>query len=103
MFLQIKNYEVNDNIEVCPCIIEETKKIKDSLIIDYIFKFDKNNVLICFGFCSMYNHSDNSNATYAKINESKLHIKAIKPITKGEEIFINYGTNYWNFRKINKN
>ena len=65
----------------------------------YIFDFDEDNVLIAFGYCSMYNHVDNPNAEWEVLNENQLMIKSIKDIKKDEEIFVSYGDDYWTSRR----
>lgn len=97
-----KDYKEGDVLELCPCIKQKTVTVAGK-IEDYIFDFDEEHSLIAFGYCSMYNHLDDHNATWEVLNENQIVIKATKNIKKGEEIFINYGDNYWNSRKMKKN
>ena len=97
-----KDYEPGDVLELCPCIKQENDGIAGK-IEDYIFELDEDYSLIAFGYCSMYNHIDDNNAEWEILNDNQLVIKAIKNIKKGEEIFINYGDNYWSSRKMKKN
>jgi SET domain-containing protein len=66
---------------------------------DYVFSFNLEDNLVGFGYCSMYNHQDDPNANWEVINKDKIEIKVVKPIQKGEEIFISYGEGYFNYRK----
>ena len=85
-----KDYKKDDIIEICPTISEETSKF-DGILKDYIFKYDDKHSLVAFGFCSMYNHSDNYNALWTVLSKEQMKIYASKDIKKGEEILISYG------------
>jgi SET domain-containing protein len=85
-----KDYKKDDIIEICPTITEETSKF-DGILKDYIFKYDDKHSLVAFGFCSMYNHSDNYNALWTVLSKEQMKIYASKDIKKGEEILISYG------------
>lgn len=90
----VRDYAPGDSIEVCPCIKQENCYI-DGEVNNYVFSYDDDHSLIGFGYCSMYNHSDSNNAEWDVLSEHKIQVKAIKPIRKGEEIFISYGDEYW--------
>lgn len=96
-----RDYNVGEILEVCPCI----KQIESPTgkILDYLFSLNETDSLIAFGYCSMYNHSDDANADWKIINENQIKIKTIKPIKKGDEIFISYGDDYWETRDLIKN
>jgi len=93
-----QNYSVGEIIEVCPAI---RLNDKDSVgnIADYVFGFNSEDNLVGFGYCSMYNHQDEPNANWEVINEEKIQIKVVKPIQKGEEIFVTYGEAYFSNRE----
>lgn len=95
----LKNYKEGDVIEVCPCIADNTKKF-DGIIGDYLFNYDAKTSLVAFGYCSMYNHSDDYNALWEIISKEKIKVYATKNITKGEEIFVSYGDDYWTTRGL---
>jgi SET domain-containing protein len=92
-----KNYKKNDIIEICPTISEETSKF-DGILKDYIFKYDDKYSLLAFGFCSMYNHSDDYNALWTILSKNQIKMYATKDIKKGEEILTSYGEGYWQTR-----
>ncbi len=96
-----RTYKKGDTIELCPGIINKYDDLVGK-IKDYVFKYDDNNSFIAFGYCSMYNHSDDPNAIWKVLNESELKISALKDINVGDEIFISYGENYWKTRSIEK-
>lgn len=91
-----KNILNGSLIEICPCIIDYDHNF-NGILRDYTFKISNDKVLLAFGYGSMYNHNDDYNAEY-NILEDKLYITAIKDIKEDEEIFINYGIDYWNSR-----
>ena len=92
-----KDYKKDDVIEICPTITDETSKFQ-GILRDYIFKYDDKYSSLAFGFCSMYNHSDNYNALWAVLSKDQMKFYATKDIKKGEEIFTSYGDAYWKTR-----
>lgn len=95
-----RDYKAGDIIEVCPCIKSKKEFIKD-IMLDYVFTYDDEHSLIGFGYCSMYNHSDDYNALWTVLNDKQIKVYATKDIKKGDEIFISYGPKYWESRKNN--
>jgi hypothetical protein len=92
-----QNYSVGEIIEVCPAIRLNDKDSVGNMA-DYVFGFNSEDNLVGFGYCSMYNHQDEPNANWEVINEEKIQIKVVKPIQKGEEIFVTYGEAYFSNR-----
>ncbi len=92
-----RNFDSNEVIEKAPYIEDSTDNF-EGLIRDYIFKKNQTNSVVGFGNASLYNHSDEPNATWT-ITDTHIEIKSIKPIFKNEEILISYGNNYWSTRK----
>ena len=94
-----KDFKKGEVIEVCPLITDYKKNFEKSKIKDYTFrsKFKPDQEVIVFGMCSMYNHSDNFNVGHNQDPENMIY-KAARDIKKGEELYVNYGTNYWNSR-----
>jgi uncharacterized protein len=95
-----KHLKIGAIIEECPIIkmkLQEMTVRKQMLLNYYAFMIDEQNEYtgIALGYGSLYNHSDNSNATYYFNKEKELMIfEAIQPIAKNQEITINYlGTN----------
>lgn len=95
-----KDFKKGEVIEVCPLITDYKKNFANSKIKDYTFKskFKPDQEVIVFGMCSMYNHSDNYNVGHNQDPENMIYIAA-RDIKKGEELYVNYGKNYWNSRK----
>jgi uncharacterized protein len=83
-------------IEECPIIkmkLQEMTVRKQMLLNYYAFMIDEQNEYtgIALGYGSLYNHSDNCNATYYFDKEKELMIfEATQRIAKNQEITINY-------------
>jgi uncharacterized protein len=95
-----KDFKKGEVIEVCPLITDHKENFKNSKIKDYTFKskFKKGQEVIVFGMCSMYNHSNNFNVHHNQDPENMIY-RAGRDIKKGEELYVNYGGDYWNSRK----
>ncbi len=95
------NFKAGEIIEIAPLIKVQRKDI-GGLIDDYIFNVpDEGMTGIGLGWASLYNHSDDNNA-YWRIDGDYIIIICYKDIKKGEEIFVNYGENYWTSRNYLK-
>jgi uncharacterized protein len=94
-----KDFKKGEVIEVCPLITDYKKNFENSKIKDYTFrsKFKKDQEVIVFGMCSMYNHSNDFNVHHTQDPENMI-FTASKDIKKGEELYVNYGGDYWNSR-----
>ena len=95
-----KDYNVNDIIEICPTIYDDNNKINKGIITNYLFRGSNNKSVLAFGYCSLYNHRDDNNASWkVSDDDSIITFFATKNIKKGEEIMVNYGDGYWKSRK----
>jgi SET domain-containing protein len=100
-----------DLIERCPIEILAFRKNyhKDPTIFSYMFTHScpcqecKNHgahFIMAMGFAQMYNHQDDNSAEIKFDLANKIaDIHARKEIKNGEEIFLNYGPNYFKDRK----
>lgn len=94
-----KDFKENEIIEICPLISDKRENIDKSIIKDYTFKNKfKDEEVIVFGLCSIYNHSDNYNVYHDQDNNNNMIYTAVRDIKKGEELYVNYGVNYWGSR-----
>jgi uncharacterized protein len=95
------NYDIKkgDLVEVAPYIIINDK----TPVLNYVFFYTKKKYY-CFvlGYGSMYNHSADYNLDfYVNDVDHDFEYYAKRDIKKGEELFINYGSEFWTSRKIN--
>ena len=85
-----------DIIEVCPVIIipkSELPIIHKTILHDYYFLWGENmeDCAIALGFGSLYNHEIHPNANFIlDLENETIDIVAIRNITAGEEITLNY-------------
>ena len=95
-----KDFKQGEIIEVCPLITDYKKNFENSKIKDYTFnsKFIKDQEVIVFGMCSIYNHSNDYNVQHNQGPEDMI-FKAAIDIKKGEELYVSYGGDYWKTRK----
>jgi uncharacterized protein len=88
-------------VEVSPVIVmEETarKLLDQTLLHDYIFEWGhaRSQCAMALGYVALYNHSGNSNCTYEMdYDERTISVHAVRDISAGEELFINYNGD-WN-------
>src|SRR3990167_103867 len=93
-----KKIKKGELIEECYILI--TKGDNRSLE-DFYFDGKGRRYVMLTGFGSIYNHADEPNATYTiNIKNRLARIKAVKPIRKGEEIFISYGEKWFSTRGV---
>ena len=91
-------------IETAPVIVmnaAERKLLDKTLLHDYIFEWGKNKdqCAMALGYVPMYNHSPRSNCEYEMdFDRDLIHIKTVRYVGKGEELFINYNGD-WNDSK----
>lgn len=91
-------------IERCPYIVIDDDDLAEAnRLQDYLFTSpDQPGDYLCvLGYGMMYNHSDTPNAEW-EIDEDDIQFvrfTALKPISEGEEIFQNYGKEYWETRR----
>lgn len=92
----LQDFEIETVIEISPVLVFDSKdieKLEQTILYNYIFEWgeDKLQAAIGLGYVSMYNHSYASNCEYEMDFENRtMTIKTVKPIIKGEELFINY-------------
>ena len=87
-------------IERCPYIVIDDDDLADAnRLQDYLFTSpDQPGDYLCvLGYGMMYNHSDHPNAEWEIDDDDIQFVRftALQPISDGEEIFQNYGEEYW--------
>ena len=91
-----KTLRKNEIIEIAPLLVVDSKdfsRIEKTSLNDYWFDYGMEQRAFALGYASLYNHSYEPNAVYF-LSDNLIKITAIKPIKKGEEIFVNYNGNH---------
>jgi len=96
-----RNIEAGEVIEVAPCLPLEVD-LPGSLIDDYTFEYDEKVQTTMLGYGSIYNHSDRDNVSHYKYHDNPyLEVWiADRFIEEGEELFHDYGAEYFTTRDI---
>lgn len=84
----------DETIEVCPVIkvpmTDASNDDENGLLTNYFFYFGDALAMV-LGFGSLYNHSNNANATYIKRpDKGVVEFRAVKEIAADQEITVNY-------------
>jgi hypothetical protein len=99
-----KDFTDGEIIEECPALLLDINDMSnENYLHNYFFGGNlgedesENKRLIAFGYCSMINHSDEKQNCTWKVapDNSTVTMYAIRDIKKGEELFSNYGEEYW--------
>lgn len=91
-----KRLKKGEKIEECYFVISRGG---DVVLEDYYFDLGRGKYALFTGFGSLYNHDDAPNAEFVINTMNHIAtIKAIRPIRKGEEIYISYGDEWFSSR-----
>lgn len=101
-----RNIKNGDLVERCPVLQLDEKDIGGELL-NYVFYGDNEKTrLVAMGNGMLFNHSSFPNVAYY-LEETplgpELIIYALRDIRKGEELFYNYGSEWWTTRNIREN
>jgi uncharacterized protein len=80
-------------VEICPVLVvpvAQRTAVNTTVLYDYCYEWD-GGAGLALGFGSLYNHSYEPNALYRQhIDRDLVVVMALRAITKGDEITINY-------------
>ena len=99
------NFKKDDTIELCPYLVIDKEDMgEDCILHDYVFRCpeeDCEDYLVVLGLGMVYNHSFSPNAEWEIYEKDGRFVRffALKDIKKGEEIFHDYGEEYWDTRE----
>jgi len=97
----LKAIREGDIIERCPALEVNDKDIGGELL-NYVFYGNtENKRLVAMGYGMLFNHSSQPNVAYYREDAptgTELVIYALRNITKGEELYYNYGDDWWSTR-----
>lgn len=91
----VKSFNSGDIIEVAPVIRltpSERKRMEGTIMDFYIYPWKSTrSAVLVLGYGCLYNHSFDPNADWKQDFRSRTMVyRALKPIKKGEQIFVNY-------------
>jgi len=95
--------EKGEVIELCPYIVIDDDDLQEeNRLNDYLFTSPdaKTDYLVVMGYGMMYNHAATPNSEW-EIDEDNRFVRfsALRDIEAGEEIFQDYGEEYWKTRE----
>ena len=81
-------------IEICPVLLipkDQMQWIDRTVIYEYYFLWQNQDLAIALGYGSLYNHSESPNAEVVfDYDALEIHIQSMRDIKEGEEITIHY-------------
>ena len=90
-------------VERCPYIVIDDDDLRDeNRLNDYLFTSPDaaTDYLVVMGYGMMYNHSDDANSEWEIDTDNRFVLfTAKRDISAGEEIFQDYGEEYWRTRE----
>lgn len=87
-------------IEISPVIVfdvTDRNKLEETALYNYIFEWGEDNSQCCvaLGYVSLYNHQSPANSEYSMyFEEALVKITTMLPVEKGQELTINYSTDW---------
>ena len=102
-----KPYKKGELEYLCPTIkfsaSDYQKHGKHTPAHDHFFRGFDNYELISLGYGTLMNHNEEKqNMTWKVINNDLIKFYNIRDIEKDDELFVNYGSNYWRNRQNKK-
>eukprot|EP00667_Euglena_gracilis_P024208 EG_transcript_27709 len=89
------DFREEEIVEICPSIEVHADDVGGKLC-DYVFYgSDENQRVVVLGYGMMYNSSANANLRYEALPNGDFQYIATRSIRKGEELFIDYGVDWW--------
>jgi len=98
MLMSKTTFSKGETVEICPIMILGIECKAVNKLKDIVFELDKatGEFALVFGYGSMYRHSESANVEYAYNKGSKqMYFIAKRFIKVGEELTVNYGSDYW--------
>lgn len=86
--------------KILPIAPYDREKLKE--LAKYDYNYSDDTTCIAFGFGSLYNHSSDYNLEYRIDDVDLMHYTTLRDVEAGEELFVNYGDEYFTMNKINQ-
>lgn len=101
-----KAFKVGTIVEISPVLVftgKEYLHLAETMLYNYVFEWGptRKKAALALGYISMYNHCYSANCEYEMdFDNNLMTIKVVKPIKKGEELYINYNAEADNKNKV---
>ncbi len=92
-------YDEGEAVEHCPTLELPEDEVAGQLG-DYVFGSNEgeHEVLLLLGYGMLYNHSAEPNCEYIQDDPRIITFVTIRPVEAGEELYIDYGEEWWSTR-----
>ena len=88
----IKAGSVIENSPYLPLSARDHRHAQKTDLIRFIYDAGRGQAAVGLGFASLYNHSEDANATFDLNKKNRtIKISALREIAEGEEVTIDYG------------
>jgi len=102
-----KSIPADTTLEECPYLRIRADECAGTLD-DYVFNLetkadngDSDIYSLVLGWGSLFNHADDHNTEYWHDTDRDLIVfHTIKPVNAGQQLFVNYGEEWWNSREL---
>ena len=96
------HFGANETVEIAPVIVVGSEVTAIDKLKDIVFELSKNGTeyALVLGYGALYSHSDKPNLSYAYNKKTQqMHFITTRIVKMGEDLTINYGTDYWVAKK----
>ena len=98
----VKKIREGETVERCPALEVTQRDVGGELLNYVLYGSNENARLVVMGFGMLFNHSPEPNVAYYREesrNGPELVLYALRDIRRGEELFYNYGEEWWSTRE----
>jgi hypothetical protein len=96
-----RDFAEGEAVEYCPTLELPGDEVVGQLG-DYVFGSNENedDVILLLGYGMLYNHSSEPNCEYIQEEPRVIKFVTLRPVAKGEELYIDYGEEWWATRNL---
>jgi hypothetical protein len=94
-----KNFKKGDIVEVAPYLSVPDSSLNNSILSDYVFNMSHDKYALVLGTGSIYNHKDNPTVSTRYSGDCMVY-EALTDIDKDDEMYISYGSGWWEKRNL---
>ena len=94
-----RDFAKGESVESCPTL-ELPEDTVTGRLGDYVFGSgeDEHEVILLLGYGMLYNHSSEPNCEYIQEAPRVIMFQTLRAVEPGEELFIDYGEEWWSTR-----